>query len=673
MIRRQWSRRALLRGAIAAPAVGMLGLRPAQAADLSVPDWIAPGKLRWVWALWEPMELYARGGGAAGIGDQRATGHWVRKWYDRMHSDEILEKLAAAGVNVVSTHFYKGFGLKAEAAEMARVADFTKRAHARGIRVLGYHQFSSVMYETMLDEVPNLADWIQRGPDGSMLTYSGAKWRWKACPIHDEFMAYLRRVMDRCLLEADMDGVEFDGTSYDCHCEKCQAAFRQYLTEHNPQPLERFGIPHFRHARIPLSFDKRDPLWQEWIRFRIDLMGRRLREMRAYVHQKKTGAALVTYGDGPMGWRSDRTRLLPDQGDYLDLAVAESHDMPQMLDGELVTKVPYLKDGTSLGRVVLSTDWLRTDKGGIKRPDDPKPVELDMAECLAGGAHVLTATWALRSGDKRDGSAFFEQPAFHEAMKSYMGFSRDHEDLYVGARPCANVWVYHSFASLAFDHARAYHSALGFERALLGRIAYRIAKQMHLPTLGPSDVLIVANQTCLSAEECRQMRAAVNRGCGLILTGRSSEYDENFRQYEKPALKDLWTSSRVRYFAKCPGITQQKTSTLRPAMPTAVGEILRAVTELARKGLAAELTGGDPRQPLTFVDVYRLPKGTVAHVVYYGDGKPEGLRLRVADWLATGKPVLYSPYLATPASLKSVDGWIDLPSIFGRYAAIRFA
>ncbi|HWQ55446.1 MAG TPA: hypothetical protein VN442_17295, partial [Bryobacteraceae bacterium] len=193
----QWSRRAWLQSAIAAPAAGLLAFRSAAGAA-GMPDWIAPGKLRWVWALWEPIELYTRGGSAAGIGDARATGHWVRKWYERMHSDEILDKLAAAGVNLVTTHFYKGFGLKAEAAEMERAKDYTRRAHARGIRVLGYHQFSTVIQETMLDEVPNLADWIQRNPDGALATYGSAYWRWKACPIHDEFIAYLKRVMDRC-------------------------------------------------------------------------------------------------------------------------------------------------------------------------------------------------------------------------------------------------------------------------------------------------------------------------------------------------------------------------------------------------------------------------------------------------------------------------------------------
>ncbi|MEK7404705.1 MAG: hypothetical protein AAB225_06315, partial [Acidobacteriota bacterium] len=452
----------------------------------------------------------------------------------------------------------------------------------------------------------------------------------------------------------------------------CQAAFRQYLTEHNPQPLERFGIPHFRHARIPPRFDRKDPLWQEWVRFRTDLMDRRLREMRSYVHRKKPGAAMVTYEDCPALWRSDRTRAEPDHGDYLDLAVAESHDMPQVLDGELVTKIRHLKEGTAIGRVVLSTDWLRTAEGGIGLPEDPRPVELDMAECLACGGHVLTATWSLRSGQKRDGSAFFEQPAFHEALKRYMGFSRDHEDLYADSQPCANVWVYHSLASLAFDHSVAYNSVLGFEQALLGRIAYRVAKQAHLGQLGVRDVLIVANQRCLGQQECQAIRGASGRGCGLILTGKTAECDENFRQWEKAALEDVHAKPHVRYFAECPGVTKQGDS-MRAAMPRQALEIVDAVRELARQGVAAALEGGHAHQPLTFVDVYRVPKAVVAHVVWYGDGQPEGFRLRVAPWLAAGKPVLYSPYLAAPVPLApSAEGWISLPRTLGRYCAVRF-
>ena len=683
-----YSRREVLRSSLAA-ALGSSVIRlpvladdathpdspEGSAAVCTVPDWIAPGKLRWAWALWEPMALYRRGGYGAGVGDGQATGCWVRHWYDRMHSDEILDRLADAGVNLVTTHFYKGFGLKAEAAEMAGAADFTRRAHSRGIRVLGYHQFSTVIYETMLDEVPHLKDWIQRDAGGKLQVYGSATWRWKACPIHDEFIAYLKRVMDRCLIEADMDGVEFDGTSYECHCDKCTAAFRHFLAENNPDPLERFGLPHFRHVRIPPRMTRKDPIWQEWIRFRIDLMGRRLREMRSYVHQKKPGAALVTYVDGPALWRNDRTRLLPDAGDYLDLAIAESHDMPQRLDGELVTKVRHLKEGTAIGTVTLSTDWLRTSKGSIMLPKETLPIELDMAECLACGGHVCTATWALRAGDRRDGSAFFEQPGFHASFKRYMQFSRDHEFLYTDSRPCANAWIYHSKWSVAFDHRRAYNSVLGMGQSLLGRIAYRIAKEPHLEELSTRDFLIVANQTCLSDAECEAIRAAVRRGCHLLITGLSGECDENFRQRTSLPLADLHENPRVRYFEKCPAQTSQS-SPMHAAMPSRSIGIVNTVRKMTAEPFAAELEVEDEKEPLSYVDIYRTPQAVVAHIVYYGDGKPENLRLRVAPWLVAGpaksKPVLYSPYLDKPVEVAtSADGWIDLPESFERYAAVR--
>lgn len=679
----RWTRREMIKAsaaaALAAPTGRLLAgasgaAAPVGAAALQVPEWIGPGKLRWVWALWEPIDLYTRGGTGAGIGDGRATGHWVRKWYERMHSDEILDQLAAVGVNLVTTHFYKGFGLRAEAAEMARAADFTKRAHARGIRVLGYHQFSTVIYETMLDEVPHLERWIQRTPAGALKTYGGAKWRWMACPSHDDFIAYLKTVVDRCLLEADMDGVEYDGTSYDCACENCQAAFRNFLAARHPEPRERFGLPHFRHVRIPEAFSFKDPIWQEWIRFRMDLMGRRLREMRAYIHAKKRGAAMVTYEDCPALWRKDRTRLLPDTGDYLDLAIAENHEMPQVLKGELVTKVRHLKEATAIGQIGLSTDWLRTEKGGITLPTEPRPVELDMAECLATGGHVCTATWALRSGDRRDGAAVFEQPPLFAAMKRYMHFARSHEHLQTGAQPCANVWVYHSLWSLAFNHSTAYNSVLGCEQALLGRIAYRVAKEVHLGQLQARDVLIVASQTCLSDGECAAIRAAAGRGCGLIITGETAGCDENFRQREFAELRDLHGRPNVRYFAKCParGARADERGSLSAVMPKGAAELLRAIREVAPQGFAAEIEGGDAKQPNLFVDVFRQPDGVVAHVVNYNEGGPAGLRLRVADWLGKGAATLYSPYVPAPVKLESAaDRWMALPPAMGRYAAVK--
>lgn len=644
--------------------------------DLTIPDWVSAGKLRWVWALWEPIDLYRRSGSAAGIGDGRATGHWVLKWYERMHSDEILDKLADIGINLVSTHFYKGFGLKAEAEEMQRAADFTKRAHLRGIRVLGYHQFSTVIYETLKDEIPKLEDWIQLNPDGSMRTYGGGAtyWRWLACPTHDDFIKYLKKVVDHTLIYADMDGVEYDGTDYNCHCEKCQKAFREYLKENNPDPQDRFGLPHFNHVRIPTSWNTKDPLWQEWIRFKIYFMGKRLRELRTYIHSKKQGAILATYEDCPALWRNNRTRGMPDKGDYLDLAIAESHDMPQIQNGELITKIRHLKEANAIGQIGLSTDWLRSESGGILLPNETKPVELDMAECMACGGHVLTATWALRSGNKRDGSAFFEQTDFYNVMKQYMQFSKKYENLQEGIQGCANVWVYHSQWSLAFDFRTAYNSILGFEQALLGRIAYRVAKETDLNSLTGKDILILANQTCLSEKECNEIRSAANRGCGIIITGKTSECDENFRQFPQPVLNDIYNKSNVRYFEKCPGVSAKISSTgnLTPVMPKRFKEIILTVKELASQNLAVEIDSGDKRQPDLYVDIYKQPDNSITHILYYGVEDPKGLKLRIAEWLPNESPVLYSPYLNDPVKLqKQPDGWISLPSEMGKYGIVK--
>jgi len=188
-------------------------------------------------------------------------------------------------------------------------------------------------------------------------------------------------------------------------------------------------------------------------------------------------------------------------------------------------------------------------------------------------------------------------------------------------------------------------------------------------------VLIVAAQTCLSDRECEAIRAAAASGCGVIITGDSGECDENFRQRERSPLPDLASKPNVRYFEKCPGRISQPSGEgergLRAAMPARTPEILKAVRELAKEGVAAELEGGHPKQPLTFVDIYRVTDAHVAHVVYYGDGEPKDFRLRVAKWLAQGKPQLYSPHLAAPVALQPAeDGWLTLPA-FGRYCAVK--
>ena len=96
------------------------------------------------------------------------------------------------------------------------------------------------------------------------------------------------------------------------------------------------------------------------------------------------------------------------------------------------------------------------------------------------------------------------------------------------------------------------------------------------------------------------------------------------------------------------------------------------VRDLCAEGPAVELDV--PASAYTYVDLYHTTGGPVAHVVHYGDGEPEGYRLRVAPWIAAGPAILYSPYMDSPTEMRpDAGGWLDLPPDFGRYCAVAFA
>ena len=121
-----------------------------------LPKWFERGRIRWAWGGWEPPEFYVRAGSLSGGVNGRAL--WAPRWWEYLHSEEHVRALAEMGINLITTHCYKGFGLRAEAAEMTRTRELVELCHAHGIHVLGYGQFTTVYPETMLDEIPDLAD-----------------------------------------------------------------------------------------------------------------------------------------------------------------------------------------------------------------------------------------------------------------------------------------------------------------------------------------------------------------------------------------------------------------------------------------------------------------------------------------------------------------------------------
>jgi len=626
----------------------------------AVPSWIRRGKLRWVWGLWEPLMLYRRSAHMAVYSPGNA--HWTREWYERMHSEEIVAKLAELGINCLTTHYYKGFGVEAEAEEMERAVAFTELCHSYDIRVLGYHQWATICYETFLDEVPHAKDWVQRDANGKLLLYgTNTYWRWLGCQQHDEYFAYLSNVVQRCLTEANMDGIEWDGTVYKCHCELCQQRFREFLEREyaDADVLELFGIPHFRNVRIPTTTSLIDPLYQALLEFRREFTAKRLREYNDLIKSINPKAAQVTY----------IFRAAPaEPEDGIDILLDENHDVPFVLDDELTSTMRCMKQGMAQDRVVLSTGWLRAPApepahdavhfeseaevaafgaavGGLRCPETAEEVKLDLAEAAVYGGHIVTATWALRAvgGDK----AVFEAPHIYAPLRNYMSFFRDHEELYDVKESLANVAVYRSYRSLSYDFFNSYPCIVGVEQTCLQhQIPFDLLFSHQLDQLDCYEAVVLAEQTCLNDMEIATFAEFANSGGGLVITGRTGLFDERLRHRDSHPLKALFDLPRVIFLPDNPERLSRPKRDHHPAyhdmrLPTRSAEIADAITTAVNDALPYTIEANR----FVGTDAHLLASGAqVIHLLNYDNRNPiEDVVISLSPDLATNQARLISP------------------------------
>ncbi len=650
------------------------------------PSWIRRGKLRWVWGLWEPLMFYRRSTHMAAYSPGNA--YWAEAWYERMHSKEMVEKLAELGVNCVTTHYFKGFGMRAEAEEMDRAARFAELCHAYGIRVLGYHQWATICYETFLDEVPHARDWVQRDAKGELVLYGGSTyWRWLGCQQHEDYVAYLREVVKRCLTDAKMDGVEWDGTVYKCHCELCQQRFREYLERKyaGQDALALFGIPHFRHVRIPTTESRRDPLFQELLAFRRDFMNQRLRDYNDLIKSINPEAAQVTYVTDP-------APAAPP--DAVDIIVDENHDFCFVQDGVLTTKFRGLKHGFALGRVVLSTAWLRAPSrrgkpsadrfeteaelaafgapaGGLRRPETPEEVQRDLAEDAMFGGHMITPTWATRcaGGDR----AAFEEPALYDALRRYFDFFARHQELYANRRSLANVGILRSNTSLTLDFFNVYPCVVGMEQICLQhQIPFDMVFSFGLDKLEKYAALVVAEQTCLSEEEIAALFRFVEAGGGLAVTGRSGLYDERFRHRRAHPLEPLFANPRVVFFPDNPERLSRPDRDHPPAyhdmrLPDRADEAAAAII-----GAAGRLPYRVDAPHTVGTDAYEVESGArVIHLLNYDNARPvRRVAVTLSHELAAPRARLLSPDLEPEEQTLEADDRTFIVDTLKAYAVL---
>ena len=376
-------------------------------------------------------------------------GEWMPQWYERLHGEELIAKAADLGIDTVYCHFFKGFGLRHEHAEIERTREFAKIAHTRGVKVLGYCQFNSLYYEAMLKEVPDLEKWTVRNVDGSVGTYDDHYYRWSPCVESRGFIDYLKKAIRYGIEEVGLDGFHFDNSyARDCHCERCQAAFREWLASNVPNPRETCGLADFSHVRIPPKLQQQasgpewhDPMqiWRQ--KFRHAQLARFHKEIFDYV--KSFGADRIVlhnpaYGRNEFELRGVDVAIEPSSCDFL---LAEN---PRFVregpDEKLVTQVVTYKLGRRFGFKVFDSTWVKIQDEDSTAMHSGIPCDADsMNRFYAQGmiyGDIAGCPWLVRS-TKRGAEVILDDPVQTATAANAFRFFRENESRLFATTPVA--------------------------------------------------------------------------------------------------------------------------------------------------------------------------------------------------------------------------------------------
>lgn len=604
---------------------------------------------------WEPLIFRRRvGGGAADAAEQ----------YAREHTPELVERLIENGVNLLITHYFKGFGLQAEAEDMDWADRLIALCHDRGVRVGGYVG-DTFIFETLLNEEPAAADWAQQDPDGKPLNFGGTQtFRWKWCRNNPAFLPYMQKVLARGVARG-LDLIHFDNflnkpEPVTCRCPHCAAQFRAFLEEKydEAQRRERFGFAGLGELRPPTFSSPlytaysaeviRDPLLQEWVDFRCHTLTRSYAALSAFVRKLNPEVAIECNPTGIWGENSaymrsvDHARLLP-HGQFFWDESPNPHGLQP--NGALPTTVRSMKLGEATGNRIFTYVFGQNEEEAA----------VLMAEALAFNRGCLGMVSFLQ-GDS--------VPAAPRC-RPYAEFLHEHAGLFCNTTSLARIGVFRHSPSLAYNSWEPHLQAILAEQTLL---------QHHIPfdlcfdldTL-PWPILILPGTECLSTDEVESCLRFAEQGGHLILIDAPGSYD-NWRR-TRPAwpFADCFAADESR--AECgQGMLLRVPALQLPAgAPSreerAVWDDFYAVVD-GRFWLVPEnddvlldalTTNGEAAQPYrvdapatTLIEPRLLADGAglVIHIVNYDAAvrgrevrirMPQGMSQAQAAWLAPGR------------------------------------
>ncbi len=573
----------------------------------SPPSWLRAASLRVVDASQEYHGLAAMRGVRTNAGTPRVP-EWSQAWSDIVHSQRTLQGLREAGVTALVIHFDDGFGLPAQAREIEHSAEFAALCHEAGLRVFAHVEAGALCYETLLAQHPGLAAWAQRDAQGQLIPAADGLPAWRPCYLSDGFLRLLGDSLAAACERVRADGVYLANVGpHECHCQRCQHAFRRLLGSRHPEPARTLGLPSVEHVRLPERLSPADPLVAEGAYFRIYALRSALAEARIRLRSVSAHMAL---------WAAPRL----EPGALSRGTVLWELSAP-------VDILTYYEDSAEAAEpplhAFLAGNATRTTI--CVRPREPEPARprTNAAAALAYGGHAILWHGALRGGEIPETAqpAFLNDPSSHESWRHCIDFAAHHAHYFHGAKSIAEVALVFSMADVGAttEESEERHEA---ERALLSAGLPFDLLPIETAAAGRHRVLVVAGQRRVADDEAATLGGLSRAGRSLVLVGEAGALDPWGRRRRQSAFAPLLSLQHVRR--------------------TASGDLGAVVNELLGPHPILRVLGATGQPGQVAAHPFRLPTGQATiHVLNTGDRPLEGLRLQLRADLAPSRHVAW--------------------------------
>ena len=501
-----------------------------------------PLDMRWTFGAHEPYTMYRRMG-VRSTGGIYGNCYWLRDWFNWWDSEECPKLMESLGLNWLLCRFYKGMGWEEEKKDFPNVKRFVENCHKHGVKAVAYIQFATMYPETMSKEIPDFDSWVARKVDGTPHYYS-KYFRVEPCFNEPKYEEYLKRMIRIALTEGKFDGIFFDNAFMKpCFCKRCKALFHAHL-QTIPDPADRFGFDSLsafgmpEYAVLPWG-EVREPLLQEFNLWRTKRMTALYKRFYDYAHSVRpdcvVAANICPYrAPNTVGYKSVDMTELPK---CFDLVMGQVNNCPHMEGDVIVNRVRDLK----YAREFAATYFASCDgaAGDVKNEIEDTYL-LPLIEDLVFGGVPADRTIMAPYPEKPEYVNHARLERRRPMLAAFNAFAKEHRALFA-----AKDWMPVRFlvsgpammhSQLSFDSLMAAEGA-----ALRGHVpfGYSIStEEFPLPHADDTEVIIVANQTCLSGRQVDALVAYAKKGGRLVCTGEAGRDDEWNRQRFSNPLKD---------------------------------------------------------------------------------------------------------------------------------------